>query len=113
DCAWLPRQTSKDMKTEFNANEYGLERGRNYINEKRTPPEFHRLQERFLFDVLRRSGVPMRRVLEIGCGFGRITKLLAQAWTDADVTALDLSPEQLANARRYCGENPRVHLVQY
>jgi SAM-dependent methyltransferase len=101
------------MKTEFNVNEYWLERGRTYIDERRTPPEFHRLQERFLFDVLRRSEVPMRRVLEIGCGFGRITKLLAETWTDADITALDLSPEQLTNARRYCGEDPRVHLVQY
>jgi SAM-dependent methyltransferase len=101
------------MKTEFNVIEYWLERGRNYIDEKRTPPAFHRLQERFFFDVLRGSGVSMRRVLEIGCGFGRITKLLAETWADTDVTALDLSPEQLANARRYCGENPRVHFVQY
>lgn len=44
----------------------------------------------------------MRRILELGCGFGRITRLLADAWPDADITALDLSPEQLANARRYC-----------
>ena len=99
--------------SEFNVNEYWLERGRNYMQEKRTPPEFHRLQEQFLLDVLQRSGVPMRRVLELGCGFGRITKLLAETWPVADITALDLSPEQLANAWRYCGENPRVRFEQY
>jgi SAM-dependent methyltransferase len=99
--------------SDFNVNEYWLERGRTYIGEKRTPPEFHRLQERFLLDVLRQGHVPMGRVLEIGCGFGRITKLLAGAWPEADITALDLSPEQLANAQQYCGVNPRVRFEQY
>jgi SAM-dependent methyltransferase len=97
----------------FNVNEYWLERGRNYMQENRTPPEFHRLQERFLLDVLRRSGVPMRRVLELGCGFGRITRLLAETWPKADITALDLSPEQLTNARRYCRDCPTVFFRQY
>jgi len=92
------------MAGNFNVNKYWLERGRRYIDEQRTPPEFHRLQERFLLDVLQRSGLPMRRVLEIGCGFGRITRLLADTWPEADITALDLSPDQLANARQYCGE---------
>jgi SAM-dependent methyltransferase len=97
----------------FNANKYWLARGRTCMDEKRTPGEFHRLQERFLIDVLRRSGVPMRRVAEIGCGFGRITRLLAETWPDADITAFDLSPEQLANARRYCDGTPRVRFEQY
>jgi len=101
------------MPREFNVNAYWLERGRGYIHERRTPPEFHRLQERFLLHVLQRSGLPIRRVLEIGCGFGRITKLLADTWPKSAITALDLSPEQLANARRYCGENPRLCFEPY
>ena len=101
------------MSRQFDVNAYWLERGRHYMEEKRTPAEFHRLQERFLLDVLRSSGLPMKRVLEIGCGFGRITKLLSEAWPEAEITALDLSPEQLANARRYCGDNPRIHFAQY
>ena len=83
------------------------------MQERRTPAEFHRLQEAFLLEVLHRSQTAMRRVLELGCGFGRITRLLAQAWPDAEVTALDLSQEQLANARRYCGDNPRLHFQQF
>lgn len=96
------------MSTEFNVNRYWLDRGRTYIDERRTPPEFHRLQERFLLDVLERSRLPLRRVLEIGCGFGRVTRLLAERWPDADILGVDLSPEQLANARRHCGESARV-----
>jgi SAM-dependent methyltransferase len=37
------------------------------------------------------------RILEIGCGGGRVTDLLAEA--GADVTGIDLSPELLAQAR--------------
>ena len=83
------------------------------MEEKRTPPEFHRLQERFLLDVLRRSSVPMERVLEIGCGFGRITKRLAETWPGAKITALDLSPEQLANARGHCQGLAGARFEQY
>lgn len=101
------------MTKRFDVNKYWLERGRTYMEERRTPPEFHRLQERFLLDVLAGGRIPMRRVLELGCGFGRITKLLADEWPGADLTALDLSTEQLANARRYCGENPRVRFQQF
>jgi SAM-dependent methyltransferase len=55
----------------------------------------------------------MRKVLEIGCGFGRITRQLAHAWPEAAITALDLSPEQLANALQYCGTNPRIRFEQF
>lgn len=101
------------MSSEFNVNDYWLARGRTYIDETRTPAEFHRLQERFLLDVLRESGLPLRRILEIGCGFGRITRLLSDTWPEAAITALDLSPEQLAHARRHCGERPQVAFQRY
>ncbi|MBN2505255.1 MAG: class I SAM-dependent methyltransferase [Verrucomicrobia bacterium] len=101
------------MEAEFNVNDYWLERGRDYMREQRTPPEFHRMQERFLLGVLQRSALPMRRVLEIGCGFGRVTRLLAEAWPEAEIMAVDLSPEQLANARRYCSDAPRVRFAPY
>lgn len=101
------------MTSEFDVNQYWLSRGRTYMEEQRTPPEFHRRQEQFLLDVLQRGRIPMRRVLELGCGFGRITKRIAARWPNADVMALDVSPEQLANARRHCGENPRLHFAPY
>ena len=104
---------ANDMEQEFNVNQYWLERGHGYMQEKRTPPQFHRLQEQFLLDVLQRSAVPMQRLLEIGCGFGRITRRLAETWPTAEIVAVDLSPDQLANARRHCAGNPNVRFEPY
>jgi SAM-dependent methyltransferase len=85
-------------------NRYWAERGRTYHNEGRLAENYHRLQEVFLVDVLKVSGLAVRSILEIGCGFGRITKVLASEFPQSHITALDLSEDQLANARRYCGE---------
>ncbi len=100
------------MSGEFNVNEYWLKRGRTYVGE-RLPQEYHRVQERFFFDVLRGARIPMDRVLELGCGFGRITRLLAENFPRARITALDLSLDQLQNARRYCGRNDNVTFQEY
>lgn len=100
------------MSEAFDVNQYWLKRGRGYIGEP-LPQDYHRLQEKFLFDLLRASRMAMDRILEIGCGFGRVTRLLAEHFPNARITALDLSPDQLANARRYCGEPGNVVFEQY
>ena len=44
-------------------------------------------------------------VLEVGCGFGRITKLvLSQFPNIRKYTAMDISPHQIKNAREYVKE---------
>ena len=83
------------------------------MGEKRMPLPFHRRQEQVLLDILKRGKIPMQRVLELGCGYGRITKLLAQDHPNTDITALDLSPEQLANARRYCADYANVRFEEF
>ncbi len=50
-------------------------------------------------DLLARIGATTpRRVVDLGCGPGHLTGLLALRWPDAEVTALDSSPEMVAAA---------------
>jgi 2-polyprenyl-3-methyl-5-hydroxy-6-metoxy-1,4-benzoquinol methylase len=54
--------------------------------------------------ALLRGMAEKRRVLEVGCGSGRLAALLAQ--DGHQVTALDLSPSQLIRARERCAGHP-------
>jgi trans-aconitate 2-methyltransferase len=51
-------------------------------------------------DLLARVGATApRTVVDLGCGPGHLTAVLAARWPDADVRALDSSPEMVAAAR--------------
>lgn len=53
-----------------------------------------------VFDLLAR--VPLeapRRIVDLGCGGGQATRLLAGRWPEAEITGLDSSPNMLAEAR--------------
>lgn len=50
-----------------------------------------------------------KRVYDLGCGTGSITRLLAQRWPDAAVTGIDDSAEMLAQAAK---ESSRMTWVQ-
>jgi trans-aconitate 2-methyltransferase len=51
-------------------------------------------------DLLARIGAQRpRRVVDLGCGPGHLTGLLAARWPDAEIDALDSSPEMVADAR--------------
>jgi trans-aconitate 2-methyltransferase len=51
-------------------------------------------------DLLARVGATSpRRVVDLGCGPGHLTEVLAARWPAADVRALDSSPEMVAAAR--------------
>jgi trans-aconitate 2-methyltransferase len=41
-----------------------------------------------------------RRIIDLGCGAGNSTEVLAERWPDGDVTGLDSSPEMIDAARR-------------
>jgi trans-aconitate 2-methyltransferase len=41
-----------------------------------------------------------RRIIDLGCGAGNSTEVLAERWPDVDVTGLDSSPEMIDAARR-------------
>jgi trans-aconitate 2-methyltransferase len=51
-------------------------------------------------DLLARIGATEpRRVVDLGCGPGHLTGLLAARWPDAELDALDSSPEMVADAQ--------------
>src|SRR5207247_7147067 len=101
------------MSAEFDATTYWLKRGKVYLEEEQNYAEYHRVQERFLLDTLRAGRLPMQTILELGCGFGRVTKVLAENYPGADIVALDLSPDQLENARRHCAGIEHIRFEQY
>jgi trans-aconitate 2-methyltransferase len=49
--------------------------------------------------VARIGATDPRTVVDLGCGPGNLTALLAERWPDADVVGLDSSPEMVASAR--------------
>lgn len=65
-------------------------------------PAFRHQEERLLEAI---SHLEFTSILEIGCGFGRITKLLRERYPDAEITAIDLSPERLVSTRAKVGNS--------
>ena len=50
----------------------------------------------------------IRRILELGCGTGRLTRRMAELYPSAVIVAVDISPEMIAHAKeRY----PHAHYV--
>ncbi|CAG0976213.1 putative trans-aconitate 2-methyltransferase [Burkholderiales bacterium] len=71
--------------------------------------EDHRLRP--AIDLLAR--VPLaapRTVVDLGCGTGYVTRLLAKRWPDAGIVGIDNSEPMLAKARAACAGLPRVAL---
>ncbi|MGB6673986.1 MAG: class I SAM-dependent methyltransferase [Candidatus Nitrosopolaris sp.] len=82
-------------------HEYWFNHGKTYKKEFRYNKNFE-LQERILIDYLKNnvSSSSFSSVLEVGCGFGRITKLLLSNFPHIrEYLAIDLSPDQIENAK--------------
>ena len=92
------------MSFNYNPTEYWHERGKvykkNFIYDKDK-----RLQEELLIQYLNNiftDNQSLQSVLELGCGFGRITKLLLTNYPGIkEYLAVDLSPHQIENAKKY------------
>jgi trans-aconitate methyltransferase len=82
-------------------HDYWFNHGKTYKKEFRYNKNFE-LQEKILIDYLtvHLSSSSFSTVLEVGCGFGRITKLLLSNFPHIrEYLAIDLSPDQIENAK--------------
>ncbi len=80
-----------------------ISKGKNYYEYMQNKSNLTKLrywmQEQQLKKVLRKiKGV--ESILEVGCGYGRITKILKQTFPQAKITAIDISIHQLRQARK-------------
>src|SRR5262249_38110581 len=55
---------------------------------------------------------PVTRILDIGCGQGNTTRMLAEHFPDASVTGLEYDPALVAHAAPHPGNRSGVHLDQ-
>ena len=88
--------------------EYWLKHGRTYKDDFRYNKLFE-LQESVLIDHLKQNTTSFTSVLEIGCGFGRITKLILTNFEGiSEYQAIDISPEQIQNAKQLMKDQKEV-----
>ncbi|MGH9858081.1 MAG: class I SAM-dependent methyltransferase, partial [Acidobacteriota bacterium] len=88
------------MTAAYNPREYWLARGKVYKDQFKYDPE-KQLQEEVLFNYLK-SMPPFQTVLEIGCGFGRISNLILSNFPAIkEYVATDMSPDQLKTAKSF------------
>ena len=80
--------------------EYWVNTGARYRDEFRPGPAYD-AQEAALVDVL--GGISFDSVLEIGCGFGRLTRLVAERFKPARYIATDLNAEMTRQAFKHAG----------
>lgn len=93
------------MRGPYNSNGYWKERGKTYLDEHRKRSLKSRLvfriQEGHIAYLLGR--IKADTILDVGCGYGRITKMIAENFQDAhEITGIDISEDQLMNAREFC-----------
>ena len=79
--------------------QYWYKRGKKYQDEFEYS-EFFKLQEKVFLNVLK--DLSFESVLEFGCGFGRMTKLISENFPIKKYVAFDLSSHQIQNAKKNC-----------
>ncbi len=95
----------------YNPGEYWAERGKEYKKNFKYSDKFE-LQEQMLIEYLKKYS--FSSILEVGCGFGRITKLLLSNFPEiTDYYAFDLSPHQIENAKINIAGLPKSESVQF
>ena len=82
---------------------YWKNRGGGYYeelkNETSSVKSLLKTQEKHVVELL--QGKKFNSILEVGCGFGRYTKILYSLFKPEKYLAIDISKEQIENAKKY------------
>lgn len=89
----------------FDPKRYWTERGHTYVCEH--PPRGARREDLILATLAK---IDFESLLDIGCGYGRYLKCIANRFPQAILTGVDISPTQIAEAKRYLLEYPEIQL---
>ena len=94
----------KDWVMPYSPENYWTNRGKNYFEEaqkgKRELPDSSReIVYRALIEALNR--VSFNSLVEVGCGFGRNLKIIADSFSNKTLRGTDFSTEMLATAKDY------------
>jgi SAM-dependent methyltransferase len=91
-----------DIPRETRVCQFWIDQGTHYMEDQTTLPERKKLglkkQEEALVEFLK--DLRFRNILEVGCGYGRILKLVGDSF-DARLVGIDLSRDQLTRVRGY------------
>src|SRR6266496_2695653 len=85
----LPRTGGPAASIDPEAAKSCLEAGSPSVGTECRFAEYHRQQEHFLFEVIRLGELPMRNIIKLVQGAGRITRCLAENYPSARVATLD------------------------
>lgn len=93
----------------YDPGKYWTERGKSYYLRNFNTVAY-KLQEKLLINAL--CNLTFTSVLEVGCGFGRITRLILQNFSNiGDYLAFDMSFDQINNAKKYLQHANQVDFI--
>jgi len=96
----------------MNLEKYWHDRGKIYLEQFRDKPAhekaFFKYQEESLLNLVK--SYSFSSILEVGCGFGRFTKILSENFKPERYVALDLSPNQIEKAKKYV-QDERINFI--
>jgi ubiquinone/menaquinone biosynthesis C-methylase UbiE len=100
-----------DARAKENAKHYVATSRRNWDDGdffRSGAEEIRELVEKHSLDICKGRSAAEMRILEIGCGAGRMTRALSRIFGRVD--AVDISPEMIAQAKIALHESTNVHL---
>lgn len=95
---------------DYNPSTYWKNRGKKYYQEFRYNQVYVN-QEKSLIKFMEKHIPDSDSILEVGCGFGRISNLIMECFPIKKYDAIDLSPDQISKARSMC--DTRINFMNY